>query len=244
MGLLHIIRLASLGTVLVFSIVVLGLSANIEALAHGFDVPWAALPLAVSILTLFAMVPVLVLEHLFKGGITSRLFVEVAWVGLLWVLWLAAGAEAASFGVDASQCSRTSGVFMTECSSIVAITAFSFLNWLILLGWFGTLLVFGAMGNHWNSSVPDTDLTKKNASATGPGPNMAAAPGAAPYGSYPPQQAPQHGYPQQQAQGYQGHPQQGVHQQGVPQQSYPGSPMSGPVQHPGTPGHTPGAVPV
>jgi len=249
MGLIHLIRLASFGTVLVFSIIVLGLSANIDALVHASFDP-ASLALAVSVITIFTMVPIIALEHLRKGMVTSLVFVELIWVGVLWVLWLASGGEAASLGVIASRCSSDflSSGEKTLCSSIVAITAFSFLNWLILMGWFVTLLIFGVMGNHWNNSVPDTDLTRRHASSTGPAPsgypNMAAAPGAAsPYGAYPPQQAPQ-GHPQQQAQGYQGYPQQG--QLGTPQQnpqSYPASPMSGPVQHP-APGHTPGSVPV
>jgi len=205
--------------------------------ACGFPFPPFSLPLAVSVLTLVSMVPILVLEHIRKGLVTSLLVVELGWVGFLWVLWLAAGGEAASTGVDASTCSRLNSASQTLCSSLVAITAFSFLNWIILLGWFGTLVTFGAINNHWNHSVPDTDLTKKHSTGAAGQPTMAAAPGATPYGAYPPQQAPQ-GYPQQQAQGYQGYPQQV--QQGHPQAQ---PPMSGPVQH-SSPGPTPGSVPV
>jgi hypothetical protein len=84
------------------------------------------------------------------------------------------------------------------------------------MGWFGTLLTLSAIGNHWQNSLPDTDVMRKSTPAVGTvppaafqQPNMAAAP--VPY-TQPIQTSP------------------------YPGQAYP---PSSPPQ-----GHTPGTVPV
>jgi len=201
MGIIHLVRLVAFAVVLLFSIIVLGLSANVDA-TYNIDITFASLALAVAVITMVTMVPLIAVEFTRKGAFTSRVFVELIWVGILWVLWLASGAEAATLNVDPSLCSSSflGSTGKTICSSILAVTAFSFLNWIILMAWFVTLLVFSIIGNHWHNSVADTDLTKRDTSAAGPAafqqPNMSAAPGT-PYDNYPQQSVQSSPHPQQ-----------------------------------------------
>jgi len=215
MAIYHTLRLALFGVVLLLSVIILGLSANIDAVT-GVDVTFASLALAISLITMLTIIPIAIIERVRQGAFTSLLFIELIWIGVLWVLWLATAAEAATIVPDPSLCSSPflSPAGKTICSSAIAITAFSFINWIALLGWFIALLVFGISGNHWHSSVPDTELHRRTAGAPGSAPNMSNAPGSNP--QYPPAQtaSPTGGY--------------------SVQQPYPQGPQA----------HTPGSVPV
>ncbi|KZT43057.1 hypothetical protein SISSUDRAFT_1030214 [Sistotremastrum suecicum HHB10207 ss-3] len=168
----HLARLVVFGTVLLLSLIVLGLSANINhdtsniqtgfGFEFGFTFVFSSLSLAISVISIVVIVPVLVLDHLRKGVITSMVVVELAWTFVLWVIWLAAAAESAQAGDVFSHCGNFDdiGVVGTVCHSWGAIVAFDFINWLALLGWFTTLLVFSIRGRHWNNYVTEESMVQ------------------------------------------------------------------------------------
>ncbi|KAJ7464843.1 hypothetical protein B0H11DRAFT_67945 [Mycena galericulata] len=169
MGSRSLIRLAVLSTVLVFSVIVLGLAASLSSTTQsfGFQFTYASLAIATAVITMVTIGPMIALEILQPGGITSMVIFEINSLFFLWVLWLATASESAQadavfndflgFGscgdlvddpIDSGICTKTS-----------AIEAFAFLNWIILMGYAGTLLflsVVAANRNHagvWKSSV-------------------------------------------------------------------------------------------
>jgi len=135
-----LVRLFGLITVGVLSIIVLGLGAN---LVFG-------LAIATAVLTLLSVIPVLTIDFFRKGVFTSWTAVELAWLGLIWILWLATGADAASIaslcnntcfddGFGDTYCYGYSGSF---CGQIRAVAAFGFINFFITLAiWIWTLVI-------------------------------------------------------------------------------------------------------
>jgi len=164
MGLIQIIRLAAFGTVIIFSLVVMGLTAHLDAALNEGDIYFVNFALAISVLSQFTIIPIIIIERVCEGAITSLIIVELIWVGLLWVLWLVSGSSSATLGIGEFVCNQDylSAAVWSVCNQVYAITTFSFLNWVILMGWFSTLLVFGFRGKHWYSSVSRTDITKRN----------------------------------------------------------------------------------
>ncbi|TDL16357.1 hypothetical protein BD410DRAFT_795478 [Rickenella mellea] len=174
MAILSTLRMLTFGTSLVFSLIVLGLCANILSISGPLLVS-PQLGLAVSILTLLTLVPMLVIDMTRKGLLTSWVIVELPALSILWVLWLSVGAE--TDAEDAVVSAFTDGScdffgdaqFTTVCNSYKALEAFGFLTWLILLAYTIVLLVFACIaqsrGNRavWTSAVRDTDFFTKTA---------------------------------------------------------------------------------
>ncbi|KZT57185.1 hypothetical protein CALCODRAFT_496486 [Calocera cornea HHB12733] len=136
-----LLRLAGLCTVAFLSVIVLGISANLDF----------GLGIATAVLTIISAVPVLVIDFFRKGVFTSWTCVELGWVGVLWVLWLATGADAASIasagcggicvndGFGDVFCSGFAG---SICSQIRAVAAFGFIGFFILVAiWVWTLVI-------------------------------------------------------------------------------------------------------
>ncbi|KAI5124883.1 hypothetical protein M0805_007313 [Coniferiporia weirii] len=175
---LWFVRVGVLAAVLLFSLITLGVSAafisDINGLSNGFftvNVPdYANLALAISVITLVVLGPMFVIDFIRGGAVTSWIVVELSVTGVLMILWLATAADAASASSGESvNCNLVSGESESLCRDYQAIEAFSFLNWIFLMGYFGTLLVVAlrahSRGNNvWRGSVRETDFS---AGATG-----------------------------------------------------------------------------
>ncbi|THH12340.1 hypothetical protein EW145_g9 [Phellinidium pouzarii] len=178
------VRVGLLAAVLLFSIIMLGLSAGYIAKVHGLDggfirfsVPdYAGLGLAISIITLIIVGPIrrVVIDLLRVGAITSLILVELPVIGVLMILWLATAADTAAAtsggSVDCSTFNGLDSSFGTLCHTYQAMEAFSFLTWICLLGYFITLLVFALIAQFkgsgvWHSTVRDTDFFASRAGA-------------------------------------------------------------------------------
>ncbi|KAF9468767.1 hypothetical protein BDZ94DRAFT_1317362 [Collybia nuda] len=166
--LLPTLRLAALGTVVVFSIIVLGLSSHVTALTttyYGVYFTFAALSIATAVLSILSLPAMIIIDRLRKGAFTSMILVELAWLGFLWILWLASAGTATQATVlsFALGCNYRNSDLNTACREFSAIQAFSFLNWLILLGYTLTLFAFSLVaanrGNAvWTSAVNSADF--------------------------------------------------------------------------------------
>jgi len=170
MHFLHTLRVVLLGIVVVFSVIVMALAAALinTTEAEGFYFIFSALALAISLLSLLTICPMLVLDHIRTGFATSRIIVELIVLSVLSILWLGTAADTASYNSFAVDCSSDN-----SCGEIQAIEAFSFLNWIILMGYCITLLVFsvihGRRGNSrvWHSSVKETNFSSRSAAPGG-----------------------------------------------------------------------------
>jgi len=168
---LHILRLVVLTISVAFSVVVLGLSADlIETTLSFLGAYFYFTPLAITsaaITTLTAPV-LLICDAKRKGAFTSMIVVELPWLSVLWVLWLATAAEAvvANQFMYPEGCALADGLgppASTTCHEFVAVEAFAFIVWIILMGYCLLLLIFsiiGASRGHkvWTSSVKETNF--------------------------------------------------------------------------------------
>ncbi|KAF8584533.1 hypothetical protein K439DRAFT_1660705 [Ramaria rubella] len=227
-----LVRYALLGTLLLFSLITLGLSGHLIGTiptGDGFLVPdYLALDLAIAVITLVVVIPAIVIDIFRKGAFTSMVAVELGWCFILWVLWIAAAGDtaAARAGADCNFVDETfSGEFVTdntlsgECHEAQALIGFTWLNFIIflyeshhhtVLGWLVSLLTFSVTAHtRGNTSVWTKPVTGTDFFAGGSGV---------------PQQQQQYGGPMQQQ--YTGQPQYTgtppVQQQAYPQPaSYP-----------------------
>ncbi|KZO98963.1 hypothetical protein CALVIDRAFT_561887 [Calocera viscosa TUFC12733] len=168
-------RLVIHGLVLVFSIALLGVSANLVALGNKFGLTeeWAQLALAISVITLVALIPVLVLDRVRRNVFPSWTAVELGWNGVLWVLWLASAGYATNTlqGIDCGSRSYEVlylGYYLgsdakgeSACEQAQAVEALSWLNWILLFALFWWLLITALVfhsrsgGALWISSLSD-----------------------------------------------------------------------------------------
>jgi len=180
-----LVRLPVFITILVFAVIVLGLDANLVNKFSGsysydlfgvqYNVSYSAptfakLGVATSVITIASIVSMLVIDILRRGAPTSFIAVELGWLALLWVLWLATAADTASWGT----CSVTSGPAGSYCSQFQAAEAFSFLSWILIKAYWVLLLAFTLFAavhrrqsNIWFTSVSDADFTAEGAPAAG-----------------------------------------------------------------------------
>lgn len=200
MGINEILALARtvvLGVVTLFAVIVLPLAAHITHLTTNvrfgsFYYDFAALGIAVSLLTLFTFPAMLFISFKRKGAVTSFIAVEVGWLSLMWILWLAVGASVA----DIPFINSYRGGATSEAQ---AIEAFGFLSWLLLMAYSVTLLVFAILAHNkgrsevWTSGVREFDFTGEG--------NVGQSNLAPQYenkGQYPPQGVPVNQVPQPQ----------------------------------------------
>ncbi|KAJ7208801.1 hypothetical protein C8J57DRAFT_1402482 [Mycena rebaudengoi] len=172
---LSLVRLLAFSVVSVFSLITLGLAGSLIATTTKFDnvyFVYAALGVAVAVLTLLSVPTMLVLDIIRPGGPTSWIITELSILPFLSILWLATGANTAesspallfiylggctsdpffgtALGADTGACQKTS-----------AIEAFAFLNWIILMGYSGMVLVLALIAASrkqpavWKSSVAE-----------------------------------------------------------------------------------------
>jgi len=136
---IKIVRWCVLTFTLIFAIVVLGISGHLLAIRHTHYWHFAALAVAVSSLTILTF-PVILLVNTFLGSgdrtSTERIFGEALWLSIMWILWLATGANAthaARVHFFSGGCSFFSGFSNTICNEFRVVEAFAYINFIILL---------------------------------------------------------------------------------------------------------------
>lgn len=181
---LQIYRLVAFGFTIFSGVIVAALGAHITAFAEdhfGLYYIFAALAIAVGGVTIFTLPVMLVIDFVRRGAFTSWILIELIWLSVVWVLWIATGAVAVN---------NTSAIFTTcdfvadwanqLCRETQAIEAFSFLAWLTLLSYTITLLVVAIVCMSrgrpiWKSTVRDyVTLPPSQTAAFGGNPNVFA----------------------------------------------------------------------
>jgi len=191
-NLVAILRWSVFSVVVVFSIIVLGVGSHVLKVILNFNnlkdlddldpvfltitstgkinCSFAGLAVATAVLTLLSVVAMGVVDHLRKDAITQKPIVEMCWFGFLWVLWLAAGAHTIATANDLGcNIALSLGISNSSCSEIHAIAAFSFLNWLTLMGYTAALLIIcvflafrRGQTDVWYGSVKEIQLNNRN----------------------------------------------------------------------------------
>jgi hypothetical protein len=192
------LRLGVFGVILLFSLITLGLAANLTTKTIGWTFP--GFSVAVSILTMVIAIPMLVVDRLRKGSFVSWVATELGWCGLLWILWLSSSGLSTSTVFFTGDCAAWADVpeFETICQQYSALQAFSWLTWLLFTGYIISVIVLSILATvKGNSRVwlnPASDLSfspqqthsgePKNPSANY-SPNYGGTPGAYPPGQQP-----------------------------------------------------------
>ncbi|KAI0698610.1 hypothetical protein BC835DRAFT_646204 [Cytidiella melzeri] len=176
---LPLTRTIVFGVVTLLSIIVLGLAAHmISETTANADIYFTfdAFAVAVSVMTWCTLPAMWIIDRLRHGAITSFIFVELIWLGILWVLWLASAALSASdiSGVD---CAVADSIFIpswihTACGEAKAVTAFGWLIWFALSGYLVALLFLSITAHNngspvWRSSVRDATFAPANVDLSG-----------------------------------------------------------------------------
>ncbi|RXW23015.1 hypothetical protein EST38_g2838 [Candolleomyces aberdarensis] len=125
--LLPLVRTVAFGAVWLFSIIIFCLSMYIVTGAY---YPFSTLPLSISILSLVALPTLYVFifssfSNKNRGAITSFVAVEIAWLLILWIFWISSAGSTVTLS-SLNYCTRRG------CPEARAITAFSFLSWLVI----------------------------------------------------------------------------------------------------------------
>ncbi|KAF8316048.1 hypothetical protein DL93DRAFT_786760 [Clavulina sp. PMI_390] len=137
----------------------------IVILSFGWE-PWSfvfsELGVASAAVTMVSFIPMVIIDFLRKGAVTSLVIFELVWIAILWGLWLATAIKTASF----NGCDDFGSML---CSRYTAVKVLSFPVWAILVGYWILLLVFTVMayvgGNRkiWTAGVRDARFTSSGA---------------------------------------------------------------------------------
>lgn len=179
MGVFYITRVIALVLSVVFSLIVVGLSAHLISLTEEYYALYfvfCALGIATAGLTISTVPVMLIIDVIRRGAFTSMVVVELVWLFVLWVLWVATAGEAVSAGnyYFPSGCVYDKYPTVNEaCREIQAVEAFSFLAFFVLLGYTSVLLVFtciaAARGNSlWLRSVKESTFLAPSSTAPPP----------------------------------------------------------------------------
>jgi hypothetical protein len=167
---LHLVRMGVFATTSLFALIVIILGALVTNFSDKFldgFFNYAALGIAAGLLTLFSLPVMLALSIVRKGAFTSMVAFEIGWIWFLWILWVSVGGNSASSLAFVGGCSIYSpfgtGV-VAACNESTAITAFGFLNWVMLL-FYNSFLATLTFRQHlrgntgiWTKDVTDTDF--------------------------------------------------------------------------------------
>jgi hypothetical protein len=167
MAFLSILRIVVLCVSLLFALISLGLSAHLTFVIEGFfdeTNTFTVLGLVTACLTVVTLPTMLIIDSIRKGAFTSTVLFELIWLGVLWVLWLATGAHAAAEASVAFPDGCVGYIFQeldTICHEATGITAFSFLNFILLFAYSVTLLIVALVSANrghavWTLSVKQT----------------------------------------------------------------------------------------
>ncbi|KAI0069104.1 hypothetical protein BV25DRAFT_94285 [Artomyces pyxidatus] len=166
MGLFYIARLVTLATSLVFSIIVLGLAADMISITEEYLDSYyifSALAVATAVLTFVTVLPMIVIDLFRRGAFSSWVVLEVSWLSILWVLWLSTAAYATWTDGQVfigSSCSFVDSTVSLVCNEFKAVEAFAYLTWILLMAYSVTLFAFAikgqTLGNKtWTNTVRD-----------------------------------------------------------------------------------------
>ncbi|THH26728.1 hypothetical protein EUX98_g7461 [Antrodiella citrinella] len=180
---LYIVRESVMGTLILFSIIVLGVNAhfifltlNDVLLVDGFSFwplqssySFPILSLAVAVLTLLTLPAMVIIDRLRKRAFSSMIVFELSWLGVLFILWIAAASFTTnSVGLLVELCGLTGNgnvhVLQDSCSDVKTSEAFGHLSWIILFGYLLTLLVLSIQAAQkgvsvWYHAVRDTEFS-------------------------------------------------------------------------------------
>jgi hypothetical protein len=252
MHVFSIVRLVAFGVVLAFSLIVLGIAANFVAQSsgysgytgYGFGSTAPGFSVATPVLTFVILIPVIIIDFLRKGAMTSLAAVELGFTGFLWVLWLACASNstAALGGASLGDCGYTYLGFSlgsapeAYCHQYQALLAFSWLNWLILVFYWIALLSFAILAQSRGNKNAFMQPTAELAVSVPYGGNATGEPKVPPVQGYPTGNTypPQGQYPQQSFAPGQ-YPQQSYTPSQFPQQTYTPAPLPPPVSTVSTP---------
>ncbi|KAI9463671.1 hypothetical protein BJY52DRAFT_1184675 [Lactarius psammicola] len=185
-------------TISLFALIAMCFSANLIALTEPFFYyKFAAFALATSLLTLFTVIPMFLIDM----SIFSYFIVEIVWLSVLWVLWFSSVSYATwtderLMDLDPAEisCNFGDGGINKRCHDIKAIMVFSFLIWFILMAYIGVLLFLAvrAQGRGrpvWKTSVREVVVFYPGAKPAGTPAEVPTIPASLPQ-SYPPAPAP------------------------------------------------------
>jgi len=164
MALIHLVRYPIFGIILFCSIIVLGIDANLTSLSNG-DITSAALGVAISVITLITIPAMVVIDILRSSAVTSFVWAELAWVGILGVLWLATAADFSSLGITDCGDIYFSAFWESLCRQAQAAEAFSWIAWIALLTYWSMLLASARLdqskgnGNIWFTAVREAQFS-------------------------------------------------------------------------------------
>ncbi|KAG2116204.1 hypothetical protein BD769DRAFT_1672919 [Suillus cothurnatus] len=165
---LKIVRWCVLTFTLVFAIVVLGISGHLIAIRPTNYWRFAALAIAVSSLTILTFPVILIVNTLLvrdENISPERVIGEIGWVVVMWILWLATGANAthaARVHFFSGGCSHFSGYSNQICNEFRVVEAFAWIIFIILFCYFIGLLVYlftRDMSQDGRTRQPDTENT-------------------------------------------------------------------------------------
>ncbi|EPQ59699.1 hypothetical protein GLOTRDRAFT_125997 [Gloeophyllum trabeum ATCC 11539] len=178
MPFLSVLRLVIFVLALVFSVIALGIAADLMSLTETyFNVTLIFCILAVvsASLTIISLPIMLTLDTVRQGAFTSTVVFELSWLFVLWVLWIATAAEATySNGlIFPSGCGYINPKINQGCQEFAAVQGFSFLTWIILMAYTIVLLVFAIIGTSrgnkvWLSSVRENNFLHPSVHADKP----------------------------------------------------------------------------
>ncbi|KIJ52343.1 hypothetical protein M422DRAFT_776029 [Sphaerobolus stellatus SS14] len=160
------VRLGLAALLALFSIIVLGISADFIRKADNVNAPvpsWLGYTLAVSIITWLILIPIFIIDLLGIGLALIFVIAELVWTFILMVLWVAAAGSITNV-LPPSGC--------IGCSELQALDAFAWLSWITILAWFIMLLVLSIISHSrghrgvWRQPVSDTQFGRGGATHT------------------------------------------------------------------------------
>jgi len=195
---LSLIRSVTFVTTILFSLIVLSLSADLVSVTAPSYFTFSAFSLATGLISLLTVAPMYIIDSLRSGSFFSYIIVEIGCFSVLWIFWLTSGSYAAwtdnqiiSIIPEESSC-NFGGLFADGpldfagatrfCHEIKAITAVSFLLWILIIGYTNILIVLGIRAHKngqplWRTSVRDsTILQVSEGDVTVAGPTQIVAP--------------------------------------------------------------------
>ncbi|KAG9013571.1 hypothetical protein FRB90_005860 [Tulasnella sp. 427] len=123
----------------------MGLSASLASQSGSYGVPAAyALGIATSLFTIILISVSLVVNWLRRGAFTSYIWFEIAWIGFLWIFWVATAGSFAAMG-SVGGCFSTAAGAASICNQYRAGQALSWLNWLITFSYLAALVTFSVI---------------------------------------------------------------------------------------------------
>ncbi|KAI0673108.1 hypothetical protein C8Q78DRAFT_700152 [Trametes maxima] len=180
MNWLQYVRLIALSIGALCGIIELSLGAHLLSLTEKyFDgyLNFEALSVAVGGLTMITLPIMIVIDFLRTGAVTSLVVVELVWLSILWVLWLAAGALIANQTGDAfASCDFVSTILSQACNETHALEGFAFLGWLDLMIYTIILLIVALVNNARNTPIWTSSIKQLPSVIASRSPTAAAAP--------------------------------------------------------------------